>query len=359
MSTATKLHFRITGGFLTRQARTLVLEGEWRRGLNLLVKGLDGCGFDTAILVLNGEKKFVGEDDLELVDEEPADVADYLEQLAWKYRGVIRTRRPNGDYIFMEPYASVHGWGPHDILEGRNRYNMQLHKKRGVITCYRPEARSVRYMDDQEWDRAIVVNHSSLGIMGGAVVLWREVGADPPAWIEVLSATDEADANWGIVFAQAVENGTPIDQRGHNWLVKQEPWLERSYKATYEKEPVKKLTPEPEPEPEPPPVWDKELRSLWGWITRDGRFWGCAYQGHKDLARRLVNLLQDRELDNGMADDEARKLNWLKITENMDGEVVICEHGERANAAQIETAQLWCVQHKVPLANHADVLGDS
>jgi len=64
------LHFSITGEFITTHFRNLCLEKEFEKAVSGLKDSLIGIDMDTVISVLNGTKKFTGENEVLLEDEE-------------------------------------------------------------------------------------------------------------------------------------------------------------------------------------------------------------------------------------------------------------------------------------------------
>jgi hypothetical protein len=101
------------------------------------------------------------------------------------------------------------------------------------------------------------------------------------------------------------------------------------------------------PDPEP----DREYAADHGWILGDGRMFPCLYFGHKDLAVRLVKMLQGKEVETGDADDLARKLNWLKVGSDADGKPFALAHGERTTRAQREAGRAWAGKHSLDPAD--------
>jgi hypothetical protein len=401
--------FRVSGEWLTEQCRDFVREGEWRRGLRLLVDGLEGLGHDNAIAVLTGEKRLVGVNSVDLMDEFPTVGRLYRAEVAWLFAGIVRVKNCHGEHKFVRPYAYVDHWGPHDILESVVRRNRFLPPPgRGLAgPKLTGEERSVRYMDDPRDDVAMGVEHPDLGDYGKVVVLWKDARTDPPPWIEVPNVSVLSPREWVDPVGRAIEAGYHLERRGHNWYAERHPDEEADQRRRYEvtggpyrelkKTPLdeyranKGLTEEELPDPgegkdatgvemltkmaiaqginpaaavglavgltggdesEEDPKPDPNFHHDHGWITGDGRFWGCLYFGHKTLAVRMIRMFQGKELGPAEADTEAGRLNWVRISSSADtGEPKIEAHGGRVTEKQKETVRAWCAKHR---ANPAD-----
>src|SRR5690606_31926447 len=89
---AEELHFSIGGEALTRLARERLLAANpgsaWR-----IITSLHGNGVaEAGLAVLRGDKKFIGVNIVELVDEDPAEAKRHKDRVAWLYAGRIRHR---------------------------------------------------------------------------------------------------------------------------------------------------------------------------------------------------------------------------------------------------------------------------
>lgn len=107
-ATITRAHFTITGDFITEKARDFVLEKRFDRAVKFLQDICPGMSLDQAFQILKGDKKLVGENDVDFVDD---DDQDWKGELAAMFSGMWIT--PQGR--FMQPYAVVGSWGPEDM----------------------------------------------------------------------------------------------------------------------------------------------------------------------------------------------------------------------------------------------------
>ncbi len=401
------LCFRITGEYLTRQARTFVLEGDWRRGLQLLdaAFGYDMTG-DDKYAVLSASKKLVGTNEVDLVDEDDAaGAAEYLTEVAGLYVGLLQTRRPNGRRVYMRPYAYVTDWCSADmpgLLGTKNVYEGigYAANKIGVQQAT-PEARSVRYMDDAVYDRAVsVAIDVEEGDRGGCIGLWKEVDADPPPWIQVPTADRPLSAfqkgtnpRWAASMQAVLDSSWHLERRGGSWLYERDPLLEAQEKAYYEGRWSKtKNLPQPTTTPEAPLISGGTVKALLeksglpervvekvaevyeatgeditpvateqyalseqAWITPDGRFWPCRYMQHKYLAVALMRHLHGEELEPMPAEDRASALSWVKLTYGLvEDRPLLVAAGQRVTPEQFLTARLWCEAHNKSASDFSD-----
>jgi hypothetical protein len=398
MATET-LCFRITGEYLTEQARTFVLEGEWRKGLALLESAFgDGMTAGDRFALLQGEKKLVGVNEVDLADENPEVGEAYREEVAGLYTGLIRASRPNGRRVYMRPYAYVDNWGASDMWAAMadNVYTANPYRRKSIgIPQVTSEARSVRYMDDRTYDRAVHVSCKAFGDMLGdwqsVIGLWKEEGADPPPWVKIpdgdrsptcslVSPKGKANPSWAASMLAAVEAGWFIEHRGSRWLYDNNPEIEAREKARYDKSPLPQFQNKPNPEeplvpdkasnakllinlgvdpllavkmaagveelPAGPAIAGEPRVATEAWVTPDGRFWPCRYMQHTMLAEKLLRQLRGEEHEGGKADSRARELSWVKITYSaINDRPEICEHGSRVTPEQVLTARLWCEAH--------------
>lgn len=69
----TAVYFTITGEYLTEAAKSLVVEGRWNDGLNILLESIDGMTYEMALPILKGNSKMIG---LSSHDENTLDLKD-------------------------------------------------------------------------------------------------------------------------------------------------------------------------------------------------------------------------------------------------------------------------------------------
>ncbi|MBY0361835.1 MAG: hypothetical protein K2X45_07995 [Phreatobacter sp.] len=107
-ATITRAFFSITGDFITEKARDFVLEKRFDQAVKFLQDTCPGMSLDQAFEILKGNKKLVGENQVDFVDD---DDQDWKSELADMFSGMWIT--PQGR--FMRPYAVVTSWGPEDM----------------------------------------------------------------------------------------------------------------------------------------------------------------------------------------------------------------------------------------------------
>lgn len=181
MSTAEKIGFKISGQHITDVARDLVCDGDWESAFRMLTEDVVGLGLENVYAILRGQKKLVGYNDVELVDDEPT--SQYLEQLNFLYGSIVRRGSE-----YWKPYAVVLGYSAADMkldTLSLNRYN-SVESAVVPTTCGNTTryynwcmARNTFYMDDPANDRA--VNCVYKGVERS--VLWKKVRS-VPTWIK-------------------------------------------------------------------------------------------------------------------------------------------------------------------------------
>ena len=107
--TVERIGFSISGDFLTSQARDFVLDNDWDRGLSFLMDSLVGITMEQCQSILDGSKKLIGINDLDMVDETEEEKEKYLKKLDFLFAGIVK----DGNQYF-KPYAFVDSWGEDD-----------------------------------------------------------------------------------------------------------------------------------------------------------------------------------------------------------------------------------------------------
>jgi hypothetical protein len=350
--------FSIDGEYLTDLCRDLVTENRWRHALRILTDGVRDLGYENALAVLRGEKKLVGVNDVELVDEDRAEKRDdYLSLLAWQYAGMWC--RPDG---MWQPYAEVTSFGRADVPSDVSMYVAgDLH-----ISSRWANARVLYYADesrDRTFDEA-------------DRVIWRKV-EDPPLWLTGQHTAVEALADLkkqgryldergacesaGGIVGQLQEAATlDLEELDPDFAVQVgelEDMLsdQRSFglediarEALGEKgmQALQAILGTQQDDDEPPQL-DKDCASEGGYILTDGRFFGCPYMGHRDLARRILRHIVGIEFE-GDTEKEADRRNWLRIQPSAlrAGKFSIMSPKGRPTKAQEKTLADWCIRHE-------------
>jgi hypothetical protein len=92
---------------------------------------------------------------------------------------------------------------------------------------------------------------------------------------------------------------------------------------------------DPEPSKRPDPIEDKELKSESGWITEDGRFFGCAYMEHDAIAQDMGFEVKDVES------------RWIRISKGFGsvGRSPFMHQGIQPSQRQLDVLFDWCQKH--------------
>jgi hypothetical protein len=347
--------FQVSGDFITDQARAFVLEEQWRRGLDLLRRGLSEMDYESAISILAGRKRLDGINHLDLVDEDPVEAELFAGELRYRYAGLYQV-----GHDFFKPYAYVDNWGPDDCRERvPNRFHNRLVTREAYVVRFDPLVRSVYYMNDQVNDRAEVLEVPVKdGFNKRAVVLFAQVD-DPPFWIEFAKTPQEALeaflANGGCLShrgyhtipegpcaarteAQRLETGRRIVEQLDTIL--RDPDFPRPDPRVVRGLGLDPEVFEPPPKPEPPEANQDPTAGKLGWVLRDGRFERCQYFGHKDLAARL---LEEQGVEVSDPDRQGMEAGWVKVVwSELLGEYEVYSPS-RTTKAQQETMLNWCL----------------
>lgn len=189
--------FRVTGAFLTDHHRNLVREGAWQQAIQSFIQSLHGIDWDIAISILSGKKKLIGEsgngkdipNTLDLADEVPEEVKEYLDAVNFVYGGAYRETLDR----WYRPYAVVTNYGINDLPE---RHSLS------VRPDY-PYRRALHYADTPNED----IVHA-LGYNGYLKPVLFKKCAAPPMWLEVTTRPE-------IAFQRYCEIHGGVAERGH------------------------------------------------------------------------------------------------------------------------------------------------
>jgi len=197
--------FTISGAFMTKHHRSLVLERRWNFALEALVQSLHGFTYDYAISILKGDKKLIGDtkydEGLDLADEDPKVKAEYEERLDFLYKGVLRR-----DTDYFRPYAVVTNFGPEDMRFTSPRLMGDLREMSELEWI---EQRGRHYTRNRDSDLIFSLNTANADInsVGRHVVLFEHVEM-PPFWINPTTIPQKA-------FEQFLGSGKHLDITGH------------------------------------------------------------------------------------------------------------------------------------------------
>ena len=332
-------HFSVHGDFLTNHCRNLVVEGDWTHALNTLTESLIGISVEYCYQILKGEKKLVGINDVDLVDDdmESDEVKKYLSEVNYMYGSVVRIG--SGDRKWFKPYAYVNNVGWADMMNVKESLG-NCPSLKNTFSSTLTEQRVTYYMDDKVNDKSFGVSKLSKEFINNFVTpiafLFGSCDA-PPIWMPVNRSPEESILN-------CIKYGINLEDRGakqygcadcpDDWK-KQEPKMTKTDSVLDHSESSKTgislnelsktgmslpvILPEHEHAPIIPfipskPEEDLKFNFECGWILPDGRFFGCLYEGHRDLAEALLYHYCDIKLEDII--DGARmaeEKNWCRI----------------------------------------------
>jgi len=155
-----QLHFSIEGEFLTNHFREICLSGEWSKAVSQLQESLIGIPLDNVLEILSGEKKLIGVNDLELVDDN--DSEDYIKDLLFTYSKYVYK---SGSWFKVK--AILNTIKEHDS----SNYSDKNHVS-SRIKIYFP------YFDDYTFVK-------------GVCCILEKVDLNPPVWLEKKLRTNE------------------------------------------------------------------------------------------------------------------------------------------------------------------------
>lgn len=319
------IHFSIDGEYLTRLARNLVIEEEWKKAVNILKEGICGVGYDIIFSVLNGNQKFIGINDLELVEDDDVEYKNYLRR---NFSGLVDYKNS-----MWRPYAYVVANCKHDIateMLQKNKHNRYYGPK--IPEKYDGHfqewsiARSTYYMNDKKNDLAVSLNYKN-DDRQEVYVLWEKVEA--PFWLEnstrdfqkglddfckygklegrVCSACQNdkyAETLYaeqpGDAPAKFLEGYIVESKRKHKEKLKQEELVVEKY----ERDIVKRMS-------------EHSLNTHFGWLSPQGILMPCQYMEHCSIAQVIAEYEYGYGKDGFetpiQADDLMFKKGWIKL----------------------------------------------
>ena len=214
-------------------------------------------------------------------------------------------------------------------------------------------------MNDPTNDRVEFVNIH--GRNETLAVLFEKVRC-PPFWINTISSVSDC---WKLSILEYEKAGIKLQERGNickfaktsKYETEEKNETSREY---FENELIEKVADNCEPdraaikgtiehvfgdEDESVPVACDPKEHDYGWILRDGKFYGCEYHGHAILAKRLLKQESDKEHEN--PEDEAEKRGWIKITKSaIDGKYMMFSR-KAPNKNQEKTLIDWSIPRGV------------
>jgi hypothetical protein len=335
MTEIKKVHFIVTGEFVTQHARSIVSEERWEDALHFLMTSLVGMTYDHAVNILAGKAKLIGENNNVQMVEDDCPNPKYIEHLKWVYRGYVRINNE-----WYSPYAYVSSFGVKDMF-----YYDETPSTANTEANWRHRSRF--YMNDRLNDKVLSCRlkwHDNFEY----TVLFKKRKA-PPLWMfDDLIRRKPQD-----VVAE------PLEERGHAaWFGKAGLVESGNLRGTpvYKEKVIQDIV-EPTWKSEKPTP-DPKYSSPFGWVLPNGDFYGCDYMGHMSLCRDIFELtLKEKELTN--PEKEAEKRGWLKIgsamtsafnkiTKEKDWKDSYIGLDKPLTQAQKDTLFGWCKNHDIP-----------
>lgn len=380
--------FVVSGETITELAREFVLEGNDLGAIDFLRKSLEGFDYDHAVSLLRGDRRLVGTNALDLVDEEPAARGEYRGRLMQAFGGTRRLRVENRVWHFR-PYAVVTSWCAADVPRNSpdpfiNRWHADgAHMAAPVrLPGFTSKlaawglARCVYYMENPRDDRAVV-------LPAHGTVLWRSV-PPPPFWwpchSEWLPALEEHLAIRGRLETRGAEQlrGRDLDELCREQRSQQQSRRTARQEAADaellddEVEKFDELLGEPRAGP-PPATLDSARAAVekeifgghvalelppevvgpehdYGYIDRDGKFYGCDYFGHRTLGLRILKHLKGVDVDDEKTNAEAELdrlgLIHVGVPKATAGPPLRAAPLKHPTPQQIKAAIEWAVAHR-------------
>lgn len=382
--------FTLTGEFVTEHARDLMLEGDWEGAYRFLTEYVDGCDHDTAVAMLKGEKRIIGEagpkgNTLELADEDPERKAEIEEDCNRLWAGTVRFRP-----IYLRPYAIVTNFGPRDIaaaaIYGNEKYDsapedaaaLAGHTVKKVRWNFN---RCCEYMNDPANDYVYIVKLPN----GDSHFVLFERTESTPIWWSPIPCRE----NWQEKsVAQWVEAHGDLPERGYIQKFEDEPPTPEEISEEVDRrlsnaaddladrvtgsdrddflkqqmaDQVARLSPGLDPEAvagtishlfnggedEGPPVEDNPEDHKYGWILPDGSFYGCTFHGHADLAGRLFRYKLGMEEPPADSVKEAMEQRWVCVSKSAVTGEFRAQYTGRPNSKQWDVLKDWAAFHQI------------
>lgn len=286
-------HFTITGEFMTNHARELWQEYKFSKVWSLL-DCLIGITREQQEAILLGKKKLIGENNVELVDDDwtpPDGYASFKEAAErgehWRE---LQERRDNE----AEEYAHREWWPTRGSTNASLKYFAHLEGLVGVT-------RAKQLAD------AAMQRHSENSMMSRIEDEEKETKPRRPTRLEMANHAAKMRMEMAGMDVSILKDPIGMLDRGKN------------------------LTPK----------LCSDMSSESGWLLLDGKYYGCGYMEHIGLAETLLA----RKTRPGNAEEVGEKLGWVKIAKGLLGLNIVCQ--KRPTQKQFTKIWDYCQFHKI------------
>lgn len=344
------MFFKIDGEFVCQTARSFVIEERWEDAIHLLNDCINGSNFEIALSILKGEKKFVGIDDLKLVDEDPndAELQKYISIANYQFCGILK----DGSN-YWRPYAYVDAWCELDLnsrFMDANKYNSSiLSSIPSYSTSNHPEwgaARCNYYMVDPKNDRAKIVKINEQD----TYVLWRQIRV-PPLWVNTYYQWQEAIDNY-LLFELLEHRGAHAHREAFNQIRKNK---EKKVKVLSEEEKTK-IKKEIKRQEKIDKANDRkavlevleklqenDLNTSAGWLSPQGKLFPCKYGDHSYWSKFIFKATQGEKARSFDCEEALYRLGWQKLQSYQW--VSLYKNDWRVSQKQYDLIEEYCQLH--------------
>jgi hypothetical protein len=401
-------HFSISGEFLTRHVRDLMLEGNWVHALKTLTEGLiqvtpdgpQGISVESCILILQGKARLEGDNEVDFVMEEAGASTEYIRELGYVYGCIVRVKEATiNSFKWYMPYARVTNFGQNDIDAhyGTMTGYTSFVRRSYPTSCLN---RASYYMDDRTNDLAFYPEQndkkrlSDIGLDPAIAYLFTPCEA-PPFWMPYIHDYTQSIILCNEYFRTLEERGDHQLQLSTDEMEKRSAEFQKKYRQGMMKrrgidideendesggdigdsfkskmlaDMVEKTgldarclsdmldvihgDVDEESAPEEGFIRDDDYGKS-GYVLPDGRFYGCGYYQHCILFPRIMkHVLKQQHITQNMdVEKEADLRNFLRIQRSADGVAVqfIFPFNKKLTRSQKETVRAYCKHYSVPL----------
>jgi len=359
------MKFQITGQYITDKLRILWSESP-NKALKFIKESIPELPLDETINIIEGRKKLEGINDLDLVDDnwtKPDDVPSYLEFIQ-KAEIAINTLHDVKDdlisklnYILYE--AKVLQSSIDSVGYGFDKNNERVkdiyamweslpdHIKiyaRNVPEFIVKHARTIKaenYKDIWSDKRALPFDNPSLYDLFNESIL--SVGYLSSEYISKYIATRISDESEYRKICLTMEVYEPITTDSWNIVSEYKNKLKeeerKGIEASITEEiqfSFKKIEP------------DKNVESIYGWVSPNGDFYGCGHARHYQLIQELCRqIMGDTYVEDHDSVQWAETNNWVRICHNdWDGKLQFqCLDVNKLKQKQLDTLFDYSTHH--------------